>query len=144
MVNIGDKFGKLTVLEFAGVTGGSHSSKIYHCKCECGEEKDVQSYLLTSKRVQSCGCLRKEDIKAKGEVNTKNHTNIGLIKKRSVRGSNPSGVAGVYKHKCSSLVATITLQGKRKYLGFYNELDDAINVRREAEKELFDKYLEEQ
>ena len=33
---------------------------IYHCKCKCGNEKDVDAYTLTSGQSQSCGCLQKE------------------------------------------------------------------------------------
>ena len=28
----------------------------WHCKCECGTEKDVIQYSLTSGKSKSCGC----------------------------------------------------------------------------------------
>ena len=34
--------------------------KIYHCKCECGNEKDVPAETLRKGESQSCGCLNRE------------------------------------------------------------------------------------
>ena len=31
--------------------------KVWHCKCECGNEKDVIQSALTSGNTKSCGCL---------------------------------------------------------------------------------------
>ena len=38
---------------------------IYHCKCECGNEKDVDAYTLRSGQSKSCGCLQKEIVSNK-------------------------------------------------------------------------------
>lgn len=32
-------------------------SIIWHCKCECGNECDVESYCLRHGNTQSCGCI---------------------------------------------------------------------------------------
>ena len=50
-------FGKWTVIEKAK----SRNNKGYwKCKCVCGNEKEVESYLLTSGQSKSCGCYQKE------------------------------------------------------------------------------------
>lgn len=36
--------------------------KIYHCKCQCGNEKDVPAEILRRGESQSCGCYNKEKI----------------------------------------------------------------------------------
>lgn len=54
---IGQKFGRLTVIEFNKI---EHHNAIWHCKCECGNEKDVAGKLLTQGKVKSCGCLHQE------------------------------------------------------------------------------------
>ena len=51
----GQRFGLLTVLYRSG--SSSDKSAIWHCKCDCGNELDVLSYLLVTKRKQHCGCL---------------------------------------------------------------------------------------
>lgn len=49
----GQKFGALTAVSKAP----SRSGKTYWlCRCECGNEKEVQTGHLTSGAIQSCGC----------------------------------------------------------------------------------------
>ncbi|ULT55402.1 AP2 domain-containing protein [Neobacillus drentensis] len=54
----GQRFGRLTVIRF------SHTDKRYKvywdCQCDCGNEKTIVSFNLTSGKTQSCGCLHKE------------------------------------------------------------------------------------
>ena len=49
----GQKFGKLTVLNFAY----TKKHKYYNCKCECGNEKITRGSQLTSGKTISCGCV---------------------------------------------------------------------------------------
>lgn len=60
-INIGNKYGRLTVIEFAGKDKQRHY--LYKCKCNCGNTTIVPGYRLNSGRTQSCGCL-----KSKGEA----------------------------------------------------------------------------
>lgn len=55
----GQKFGRLTVLEFSHRT--VKGSKIYwKCLCECGTEKNIFHYSLINGDAFSCGCYQKE------------------------------------------------------------------------------------
>lgn len=54
----GQKFGRLTVLEFAGMNKKRNS--MWRCRCECGAETIVLGYKLTGDHTKSCGCLNKE------------------------------------------------------------------------------------
>ena len=49
------KFGLLTALY--PVNKGSNESIVWHCKCDCGYEKDILRSSLKSGRILSCGCL---------------------------------------------------------------------------------------
>ena len=51
------KFGKLTAIEIAYRKG--HFT-YWHCKCECGKEKDVLISNLTCGKTISCGCSYKD------------------------------------------------------------------------------------
>lgn len=55
----GQKFGRWTVLNITDKRAKNRSI-IWHCKCQCGNEKDVDSYTLRSGQSKSCGCLNKE------------------------------------------------------------------------------------
>lgn len=57
---IGKKFGKLLVIELAG--GSRSGSKLWRCKCDCGNFKEVTTRHLNRNPdnntvVRSCGCL---------------------------------------------------------------------------------------
>ena len=59
-VEIGKKYGRLTVLELIGRT--KHGCLLYRCRCECGAIKNVESRGLTDGRVLSCGCLKSKSL----------------------------------------------------------------------------------
>lgn len=52
------RFGKLTALYSLKERKNGHI--IWHCKCDCGKERDVVAGSLKSGNTKSCGCLRKE------------------------------------------------------------------------------------
>lgn len=54
----GMKIDRLTVLYYAGVSEEHHA--IWHYKCSCGNEKDIEAKYLLSGNTHSCGCYRKE------------------------------------------------------------------------------------
>ena len=58
---IGQKFNRLTVIEY------SHKDKrgnvCWLCKCDCGNEKILNSARLVRGKTKSCGCLKKENAK---------------------------------------------------------------------------------
>lgn len=59
LVTIGRRFGKLTVLEFAGLhtyETGNSAHKIYKCRCDCGKTSYVFGIALRSGHSRSCGC----------------------------------------------------------------------------------------
>ena len=58
---LGQKFGRLEVIEFLGTN--EDKSCVWKCKCECGNITEVVGWHLTCGIVQSCGCLR-----SKGEA----------------------------------------------------------------------------
>lgn len=59
MVNIGDKFNRLTVLEkMPQYKGKTYTA--YRCKCDCGNETIVGHSSLITGKIKSCGCYRKE------------------------------------------------------------------------------------
>lgn len=53
----GQHFGRLEVLYRVESKNGN---AYWHCKCECGKEKDICGYSLTKGLTSSCGCLQKE------------------------------------------------------------------------------------
>lgn len=54
----GQRFGRLVALKM--VKDGSKKIK-WLCKCDCGNEKVVAAWCLTSGNTKSCGCLKREN-----------------------------------------------------------------------------------
>ena len=55
----GQRFGKLTVIEYKGSSKGTGS--LWLCKCDCGNEKVITSRNLLNKTCKSCGCYSKDN-----------------------------------------------------------------------------------
>lgn len=60
----GERFGKLVVLCKAEprITAKGKTESIWHCKCDCGIEKNVLERNLIYSGTSSCGCLQRECI----------------------------------------------------------------------------------
>lgn len=70
-------------------------------------------------------------------------TSVGMLRNRTVRRNNTSGVPGVdWLEKKQRWRASICFKGKRRYLGSYENFEDAVRARKRAEEELFDKLLD--
>jgi len=60
---IGQKFGRLTVIKFAGKRNGL---RYFLCECECGTQKEILASCLPSGNSKSCGCYQRDRSAAKG------------------------------------------------------------------------------
>jgi hypothetical protein len=52
------RFGRLTVLGFTGLSKHRHAEWL--CRCDCGAERVVDAYNIRSGATHSCGCLNRE------------------------------------------------------------------------------------
>lgn len=84
----------------------------------------------------SCGC--------KNSFTFVDGTCVELIRARTVRRNNTSGVTGVeYMPALDKWKAVIFFKGKRHYLGIYARFEDAVKASKRGEKEYFDAFLDE-
>lgn len=134
----GQKFNRLTALyplEKRTVKGGL----IWHCRCDCGNELDIPYNNLLYSNLKSCGCRRREhDRKLKELQEHVDGTSIHHLRSKKTPKNNTTGVKGVYLIK-GKYVAKIVFQKKQYLLGAYDSLEEAAQVRREAEEVLNDR-----
>ena len=139
---IGATFGRLFVKEDDGKR--TEQGKImYLCECECGSVLHVRSDSLSTGNTTSCGCLKKE-VFSTSSINRKSRfegTDVGAIA-RSLPSNNTTGIKGVYKVKNRKWLASITVKRKQIYLGTFDDKQDAINARLEAEEKYFTPIIE--
>jgi hypothetical protein len=64
----GQSFGRLTVLERAGISKGGRSQWL--CVCQCDRESIVEGSNLRSGHTKSCGCWQTEVVRATGLKNS--------------------------------------------------------------------------
>ena len=69
------KFGKLIVL-YKTNKRTSDGSIIWHCKCDCGNECDINGHSLRSGHTQSCGCMKSAGEDKIQKILTKNSINF--------------------------------------------------------------------
>lgn len=144
----GQKFNRLTVIEFIEIN--KRNEAFWKCKCDCGNFVNVRSGNLKSGTTTSCGCLQKE--KTQEMINAAHrageqkywveNTSLPTLNCRLYK-SNTSGVKGVcWDKKSNKWRAYITFKKEHIYLGVYDSLDKAIEVRKEAEEKYFHPILE--
>ena len=61
-LNVGDRFGRLTVISEDGYHIAPNGDRIlmWLCKCDCGNYKSIRAKNVLSNGTKSCGCLKKE------------------------------------------------------------------------------------
>lgn len=57
---IGERYGKLTVIESAGTN--KHQKRLWLCRCDCGKKTTVATGTLRSGLTKSCGCMQTSGI----------------------------------------------------------------------------------
>lgn len=68
----GERVGKLLVVRYLGVVGGSCK---YLCVCDCGEEREIQTSHLRAGCTRSCGCTTKEYLSENSKTHGMYRTN---------------------------------------------------------------------
>ncbi len=137
----GQKFGRLTAIE-PTKRRDCKGSVYWKCRCDCGGEAEVTEDSLKTGNTVSCGCRRQEiHSNIQNTLTFVNGTCIDYLRSRKSRSDNKSGFRGVYKIGDKYRV-NIGFQSKRYYLGTYDNYEEAVSVRQDAEKELHEKYVE--
>lgn len=138
----GYRIGRLTVLYATGER--SYKGSVYwHCRCDCGNEVDISEDSLMHGGYKSCGCLQSENRK---KICTQLHimdgTCIEMLEKRKYRRDNTSGFRGVTRMKNGRFRAYIGFKGKRYYIGCFEQYDEAVDARIEAEELIHGGFLQ--
>ena len=140
----GRKFGKLTAVKYIG--RGTHKASLWECKCDCGKTLNVMSTSLLSGNTKSCGCLSRKKIIEESKKNYIANTNVSIIKSlmdNSKSKITKSGIKGVgWDKKRKKWRVYIGFKNKSYHLGYFDSKEDAIKVRKTAEKKLFGEFLE--
>lgn len=139
------QFGKLTVIERIGTN--KNGSALWLCECQCGNKVPASATLLRRGNIVSCGCLLPSHMTKARETLTGEYTIDGVVVPlltKKVRSDSETGHKGVHKRVRKGrerYEVSITVKGKRKYIGSFVNLDDAVAAREKAEEEYFGPYI---
>lgn len=139
----GQQFERLTALSVAEITDNNHLA-VWNCQCSCGTICQVLAENLKSGNTKSCGCLRKEK-SGKNIINARKANTIPNALKRTAPNKNnkTSGIKGVCWHSNKKKwAASLSFQGRRYYLGLYDNVEDAALARKKAEEKYYKPFLE--
>ncbi len=130
----GRRFGRLKAL-YPTEQRDRRGSVYWHCVCDCGNETDVTAAGLVHGNYRSCGCLKSENQKnISKQLHMVDGTCVEILEKRKHRRDNTSGFRGVYQLKNKKYRVDIGFKGKRFYLGCFEDYDQAVAARLNAER----------
>ena len=119
-------FGRLTAIE--PTEKRRRGYVVWKCKCQCGNEVEVETGPLTSGQTKSCGCWRREQILVANRYvdgTSLTHT----LSEREKSESAKSGYVGVIEVK-GKWQAYIYYRKERINLGTFATMEEALNARR--------------
>jgi len=149
----GKRFGRLKVIERDyDPKKTKHKKYVYwKCVCDCGNKKSVGSQALRSGRTKSCGCLtidRNHCLTSEALISANKkvfveRTSLNRINPRKPAADNTSGIVGVCFDKTTEKwLAYLNFKGKKILYKHFDNKQDAINARKEAEEKYFKPILE--
>lgn len=133
----GQKFGELTVIRTAP---NIKNKTAWLCSCDCGGKRIVRTKDLRAGKVTSCGSCKQNN--GLDTLHYVDGTCIEMLQSTTIRSNNRSGHTGVFQDSRSGKWrAEIMLQGKRKSLGRFPTLSDAVKAREKAKEQLHDEFI---
>lgn len=144
---IGRRFGKLEVIGRSDKRGsrGTRTVPLWECRCECGAICYKATDTLTNPKLSMCNdCVGKYATeKARAKAGFVDGTQISKITSTKLISTNTSGARGVYFDKrTGKWRARLRFRSKFYNLGSYQNFDDAVKARKEAEARVFGEFLE--
>lgn len=135
-------YGKLKVIKDSGKR--QNRAVLWECLCECGKTTCVPTGSLKSGNTKSCGCGQQEHYNKHIHNNATfiDGTEVGLLNPDLMYKHNTSGYRGVSQIKRNGKYrAYIQFKKKEYWLGQFENIEDAIQVRKEAEENIFGEFL---
>lgn len=154
---VGQKFGKLTVIELA--VPKPYRKKSYLCKCDCGNTcirlESTLKASLRDGRISSCGCYIKRYLQpgdsaicskaGKCRKNTfVDECNVQMTFREGTIKTNTSGYQGVaWSNTAHKWHCYIGYKNYRANLGYFEDINDAARIRKLAEQAIKDGTFED-
>lgn len=146
--NIGMRSGELEVIDISGLRHYNGRNTVYAvCQCNCGNIIDIPLSKITAKQTKSCGHSRKTCLQIGNEILKNDYVHGTCVSsidgRRRKNRNNTTGHTGICRVSNSNTYrAYIYFRGKQYHLGVFNDMDSAIQARKNAEKHIYGEFLE--
>lgn len=118
----GQKSGRLTAIKFIGHRG---DKRIWFCKCECGNESQVETGAFTKGKTISCGCYNSEQVSRmlvkRNTTHNKSSSRVYTIWHDMMRRCYDDRVLG---YESYGAVGIRTSESWFSFENFYNDMGD--------------------
>nr|DAG21035.1 MAG TPA: ethylene-responsive transcription factor [Bacteriophage sp.] len=146
---VGQRFGRLTVLERLESNGGKYV--YWRCKCDCGNIVDVATRGLRSSGTVSCGCNRREKaeknfgtISLDEKLGRSDGCNFARLRSSKPQKNNTTGYRGVVRTPSGRYYTAVYYKGKQYHAkGTFDTAEDAYNAAEKLREELIARYKTE-
>lgn len=134
---IDKKFNHLTLIKNLNKID-KNNSKLALFQCDCGNIKELVFTQVLHGEIKSCGCEQGNLSTASKQKKDKSNIEFRINKTQKNNSSGANGISvinGKYR---------VRIQANKKllHLGYFNNLEDAIKVRKEAEEKYFKPILD--
>lgn len=121
---------------------------LWICECRCGKIVEHISDVLLKENTTSCGCKWQENATRNHKIlkdkYTMNGVRVDSLTRKTPK-NNTTGFKGVsltVRRGKKKFRAYIEIKGKRMELGLFDNLEDAVKARKEAEEKYHKPYID--
>lgn len=134
--------GELTIKKIIGMReyNGAYQTFV-KCECSCGKIIEVPLTQVLAGQWKSCGHTKIENLSKSRKAHVEGTYIYAIDGRKKVQSNSSTGVTGVSLRN-GKYRAYINFKKKQYYLGTYENLEDAIETRKAAEKEIYGPFLE--
>ena len=135
----GQRFGRLVAIR--PTEQRRSGSVVWECACDCGSTAFTSSNGLCCGKTRSCGCLRRDTAAQSHKFDpAANDRRQAADAGEMHQKNNMTGRRGIgYRSKMGKYIARVGFQLQSYYLGAYQSIEDAIDVRKKAEALIWEK-----
>lgn len=148
----GKRFGRLVAIS-PTEKRDTNGSVIWKCKCDCGNIVEVSAKSLTAesgRNTRSCGCVLKDYQRTKGAQILREEVKKDCVEgtkihslSRKISINNTSGFKGVsWDKRKNKWIAQICFKRTNYRLGYYDNIEDAVKARKDAEEKFYKPIIE--
>lgn len=139
---INNKKGELTIKSIIGMRKYSGTYQTFvRCECSCGNSVDVLLSQVLAGNRNSCGHVKNRNLEKSQAAHVEGTYIYAIDGRKHIQSNNSTGYTGISMRN-GKYRAYINFKKKQYHLGTYENIDDAIEARKVAEKEIYGSFLE--